>query len=118
MFIEEQSVPPDLEIDGRDDRCLHALAMDGERPVGTGRIDLEKNGKVGRVAVLRGHRGRGIGTRLMEALVAVAREHSLHSVWFHAQQSAIPFYEKLGYSVEGDCFMEAGIPHRTMFKRI
>lgn len=114
VFIEEQSVPPELEIDGRDHRCLHALALVGGRPVGTGRIDLEDHGKVGRVAVLSEYRGQGIGTRLMAALVQVAKLHRLSSIWFHAQESAIPFYEKLGYSLVGESFLEAGILHRTM----
>lgn len=118
VFIEEQSVSSELEIDGRDDRCVHALALDGERAVATGRIDLEKQGKVGRVAVLQEYRGRGIGTRIMETLVEVAREHGLRSIWFHAQESAITFYEKLGYALEGGSFMEAGIPHRKMRKSI
>ena len=118
VFIDEQSVPAELEIDGLDDRCLHALALVGEKAVGTARIDLEDGGKVGRVAVLSDYRRRGIGTRLMAALVRAAREHGLCSIWFHAQEFAIPFYEKLGYSVEGESFMEAGIPHRTMRKRL
>ena len=118
VFIDEQSVPAELEIDGLDDRCIHALALEGEKAVGTGRIDLEDDGKVGRVAVLSDYRGRGIGTQLMATLVRAAMEYGLRSIWFHAQLSAIPFYKKLGYSVEGEFFMEAGIPHRTMRKRI
>jgi len=114
VFVDEQSVPAQLEIDGRDDHCIHALAMDCDRPVGTGRIDLAGGGKVGRVAVVREYRRRGIGSRLMAALEQAAREHGLQSIWFHAQESAIPFYEKLGYSLEGESFMEAGIPHRQM----
>jgi len=118
VFVEEQAVPIELEIDGRDDHCLHAIALAGDRPVGTGRIDLESGGKVGRVAVLSEYRGRGIGTKLMDNLVRVAKGHGLPSIWFHAQESAIPFYERLGYSVEGEPFMEAGIRHRTMRKNL
>ena len=54
----------------------------------------------------------------MEVLIDAARSHGLTSIWFHAQESAIPFYQKLGYSLEGEPFMEAGIPHRTMRKTI
>ena len=118
VFVDEQSVPADLERDGRDDHCIHVLALHSSKPVGTGRIDCEGGGKVGRVAVVREYRRRGVGTQLMAALEQAAREHGLRSIWFHAQESAIPFYEKLGYASEGEFFMEAGIPHRTMRKSL
>jgi len=118
VFIQEQAVPPHLELDDRDHSCLHVLALKDDEPVGTGRIDIEKNGKIGRVAVLKEYRGQNIGSQLMAALEELARQNGLSSVWFNAQVPAIPFYQKLGYTVVGEEFMEAGIPHKMMRKHL
>jgi predicted GNAT family N-acyltransferase len=116
VFVDEQSVPAEIEMDDRDPLCVHVVAWDNGVPVGTGRIDLEKGGKVGRVAVLASYRRSGVGTRIMAALEDIARNAKLDGLWFHAQLSAIPFYEALGYIAEGPEFDEADIPHRTMRK--
>ena len=118
VFVEEQSVPIDLEMDDADKHCIHVLALDGQRPVGTGRIDFAKDGKVGRIAVLKSERRRGIGTLLMQTLEEAAHQRDCPQIWFHAQTSAIPFYEPLGYTAEGETFLEANIPHRTMRKQL
>ncbi|MEB3886548.1 GNAT family N-acetyltransferase [Lyngbya sp. CCY1209] len=118
VFIREQSVPPHLELDDRDHSCLHVLALKDDKPVGTGRIDIEKNGKIGRLAVLKEYRGQKIGSQLMVALEQVARQNGLSSIWFNAQVAAIPFYQKLGYNVIGEEFMEADIPHKMMRKKL
>ncbi|MEM8733582.1 MAG: GNAT family N-acetyltransferase, partial [Planctomycetota bacterium] len=96
----------------------HALATIGAQPVATGRIDVQKEGKIGRVAVLADFRRLGIGSRMMEALENFASEQGLRKVWFHAQQSAIPFYRSLGYEAVGEEFMEADIPHVMMEKKV
>jgi predicted GNAT family N-acyltransferase len=114
VFVDEQHVPEDLEIDDRDRECMHVLAFDGDTPVGTARIDLQKAGKVGRLAVTAESRRRGIGTALMERLHAIAQAHGLTHVWCHAQLAAMPFYERLGYRASGDMFDEADIPHLRM----
>jgi len=116
VFVEEQAVPPELEMDERDPLCVHVLARDGDKGVGTGRLDLEKQGKIGRLAVLPGYRGRGVGRLLMATLEAVALEHGLSRLWCHAQVAVVPFYKKLGYRVVSDVFEEAGIPHQVMEK--
>ncbi|MGC9524694.1 MAG: GNAT family N-acetyltransferase [Limnospira sp.] len=116
VFIQEQAVPPHLELDDRDRYCIHVLAFKDNKAVGTGRIDIEKNGKIGRVAVLKEYRGQNIGSQLMAALEKIARQNGLSSIWFNAQVGAIPFYKKLGYSVVGAEFMEAEIPHKRMGK--
>jgi len=120
VFVREQAVPIEMEQDERDPECVHVLAMDGTRPVGTGRIDLTGNyaGKIGRVAVLQSHRRNGIGTQLMDALIEIAVENGLKRVWFHAQESAIPFYESIGYRANGEPFLEAGIVHRHMERAV
>lgn len=114
VFIAEQEVARDDEFDGRDTLCMHAIAFVDSLPVATGRLDIQKHGKIGRVAVLPTHRRQGIGTQIMHALEAHAKQVGLPEVWFHAQTQAVPFYKALGYSAVGGEFMEAGIPHIKM----
>ena len=114
VFVDEQRVPRDLEFDERDPLCCHVLAFDGATPVGTGRLDLDYGGKVGRVAVVATHRRAGIGTAVMERLHAIARERNQLGLWCHAQLTAVPFYERLGYVRSGPIFVEAGIDHVRM----
>lgn len=118
VFVDEQHVPAELELDERDPFCVHVLAWSGDVPVGTGRMDLGARGKAGRVAVLAAHRGGGVGTALMEALHGIAREAGLDTVWCNAQVSALGFYERLGYRVVSGPFFEAGIEHRRMECRL
>lgn len=116
VFVDEQHVPPELELDDRDPLCLHVLAVDGTQAVATGRLDVGYDGKIGRVAVLASHRRTGVGTLVMAHLHELARLHGLGRVWCNAQLSAAPFYERLGYRMHGEPFEEAGIPHvRMMF---
>ena len=113
VFIEEQKVPRDLEWDEWDERCDHALACDSQgRAVGTAR--LAPDGKLGRMAVLREWRGRGVGKALLDALLGRARERSLARVTLHAQTHAAGFYRRSGFSERGGEFLEAGIPHLEM----
>lgn len=118
VFVDEQRVPENIEMDDRDPLCIHLLAFDGEEPVGTGRIDLGQSGKIGRVAVLSSRRGQGVGTELMENLHALARENALEKVWCNAQVSAVPFYQRLGYRITSDPFYEANIEHVRMERDI
>lgn len=114
VFIDEQHVPLELEFDDRDAVCRHVLALDGGAPIGTARLDLDYGGKVGRLAVLRSARRDGVGRALMERLHAIAREHGATTLWCHAQLTAVPFYERLGYRSSGPTFDEAGIDHVRM----
>jgi predicted GNAT family N-acyltransferase len=115
VFVDEQRVPEEEELDERDPECLHVLAVDGDAAVGTGRLDIAAGGKIGRVAVLASHRGGGVGEALMRRLHALAAEHGLTQVWCNAQVAAVPFYERLGYRVVGEArFFEAGIEHARM----
>jgi len=108
-------IPRELEMDDRDVACTHWLATDerGE-PIGTVRFDVDARGKVGRLAVLAHVRGRGVGRALMERVHELARTRGLASVWCHAQQSAAPFYTRLGYRTTSEPFEEAGIEHVKM----
>lgn len=114
VFVAEQGVPESMEMDDRDSRCLHFLAFEADKAVGTARLDIGLLGKVGRVAVLPEFRRKGIGTQLMHAVHDLARARGLSAVWCHAQLSALDFYHTLGYQQEGLTFLEAGIPHVTM----
>ena len=117
VFIDEQQVPLTEEFDEADRRCTHVVARIAGEPVGTGRLDVD--GRVGRIAVLAPHRRTGVGRAVMAALeeVAIVRGHSrLH---LGAQESAVPFYRDLGYDVcSAERWMEAGIPHVRMEKRV
>lgn len=114
VFIDEQRVPRELEFDDRDPLCRHVLVFDGDAPVGTGRVDLGYDGKIGRVAVVATHRRSGVGRTIMERLHAIAREAHQPRLWCHAQLTAVPFYERLGYVQSGPVFAEAGIDHVLM----
>lgn len=117
VFVREQKVDPALEWDGVDSDCRHALAGFADTPpVATGR--LQKDGKIGRMAVLPQWRGRGLGIAILEALIAAARQSGLDEVYLHAQTHALAFYERTGFAAEGPEFDEAGIPHRLMRRRI
>ena len=114
VFVDEQRVPPELEMDDRDPDCIHLLGYDGTTAVATGRIDLDYDGKIGRVAVLPSYRRNGTGTQLMAELHTLARSHGLARVWCNAQIVAAPFYERLGYAIASEPFDEAGIAHVRM----
>lgn len=113
VFVQEQQVPLDLEWDDLDPHCVHVLARDAAgHPIGTGRLTPER--KIGRMAVLREWRGRGVGEALLQALLYEAQHHRLPDVRLHAQVSALGFYAKYGFVPEGPRFMEAGIEHQSM----
>ncbi len=113
VFIEEQQVPEALEWDGLDEVCQHVLVTDRSgHPVGTGRIKTD--GHIGRMAVLKDCRGQGIGSAILTALLELTRQIKSPRVTLHAQVTAIHFYEKHGFTVCSDEFMDAGIAHRSM----
>jgi predicted GNAT family N-acyltransferase len=113
VFVQEQQVPLALEWDDLDPHCIHVLARDAAgHPIGTGRLTPER--KIGRMAVLREWRGRGVGETLLRALLDEALHHRLPEVQLHAQVSALGFYAKHGFVPFGERFMEAGIEHQSM----
>ena len=117
VFVVEQEVPIELELDGADSECRHLLAFDSEgRPIGTAR--MEADGHIGRIAVVKSSRRRSVGSQLVEALVESARKAGLASVDLDSQVHALGFYQKLGFEPRGDVFMEAGIPHQAMLRRL
>lgn len=117
VFVQEQGVPPELERDAFDAASRHAIALAaGGDVVGTGR--LLPDGHIGRMAVSRDWRGRGVGGRVLQALIAEAGSRGIAEVVLNAQLTADGFYRAHGFVAEGDIFMEAGIAHRTMRKSL
>lgn len=114
VFVREQGVPEDMEMDDRDIYCQHFLARCDGTAVGTVRLDMHLEGKVGRLAVVNTYRRRGVGHQLIKMLHQSAQELGLSAVWCHAQLSAEGFYSTLGYQAHGPIFEEAGIAHIAM----
>lgn len=117
VFVQEQGIAAELERDALDPVSDHVLAVDaGGLPVGTGR--LAPDGRIGRMAVLAGHRNQGIGEALLEALVQAGRRLGLAELHLHAQLPARDFYARQGFLPEGEVFEEAGIGHQQMRRRL
>ena len=113
VFVEEQGVPVELELDGEDAAAWHAAAFsDDGRLIGTGR--MLRSGKIGRMAVSQSLRRQGIGRALLDALVAEAKRLKLEEVSLGAQLAAVSFYERAGFEAYGDIFLDAGIDHKMM----
>jgi len=112
VFVEEQRVPPELEMDEHDAPSVHAIAFAEGRAIGTGR--LLPNGHIGRMAVLRDWRGRGAGRALLRALIDAARRRGDREVALNSQVHALGFYRAEGFEPEGAVYEEAGIPHQAM----
>lgn len=126
VFVEEQGVPMTLERDALDGTARHAVARNRlGQAIGTGRWTAQASpaarpapARIGRMAVLQGVRGAGVGRSLLQALEADIHQHGISEVTLHAQTPVIGFYRSLGYRAEGEVFEEAGIPHQTMRKSL
>jgi len=116
VFVEEQGVPIDIELDGQDVLSVHALVFDEEKPVATGR--LLPDGHIGRMAVLKDWRRRGIGALMLQSLMQRAKERGYPEVALSAQIQAVPFYRAHGFVAEGEEYLEAGIRHQAMKRRL
>lgn len=120
VFVEEQNVPEAEEIDGLDDTATHILATQRGVPVGCARLLIRGDtGKIGRVCVLPGHRGTGLGA----GLIAAALDHlrgvaGVTRATLGAQTHALAFYERLGFTAHGPEFDDAGIAHRQMSREL
>ncbi|MFC4356569.1 GNAT family N-acetyltransferase [Halobium salinum] len=120
VFVEEQGVPEDLELDEHEADAVHFVAYDEGEPVGAARLRDYGDGdaKVERVAVLVDRRGEGWGGRLMDAVEAAAAERGFDRLVLNSQTHAAGFYRRRGYEQVGGEFEEAGIPHVTMVKSV
>jgi len=117
VFVREQGVPSELEWDGLDDNCRHALALSHQGDaIGCGRMFT--NGHIGRISVLPQWRKQKVGTAIMEALLDYARAHNYKKVDVDAQTYTLPFYHSFGFAEHGKEFMEAGLPHIKMAMKL
>lgn len=112
VFVDEQAVPVEEELDGMDGESIHFLATIDGQPVGTAR--LMTSGQIGRMAVLEPFRGRGIGALLLKAAVVEAKNQGIETPFLHAQTHALSFYQAHGFESHGDIFLDAGIEHLAM----
>ncbi len=117
IFVDEQNVPAGIELDDKDAECMHAIAFaeDG-KVVGTGR--LLPDGHIGRMAVVKDWRRRGVGAALLDALIEEARKRGHTEVVLSAQLQAAEFYRGLGFVAEGKVYQEAGILHQQMRRKL
>lgn len=113
VFMAEQGVSEELEWDGEDEAATHLLAFDHTgQAIGTAR--MLHDGHIGRMSVVKSHRTRGVGSALLRKLIEIAEERSMSSLNLDAQTHAIGFYERFGFTAEGDTFLDANIPHQRM----
>ncbi|WP_078555112.1 GNAT family N-acetyltransferase [Bacillus alkalicellulosilyticus] len=119
VFIEEQNVPLEEEIDQFEDEATHFVVYDKEKPVGAGRLrEVDGYAKVERICILSSYRGKGVGVLLMEYIESLSKAKGLQKAKLNAQTHAEHFYQKLGYETVSGEFLDAGIPHVTMTKTL
>jgi predicted GNAT family N-acyltransferase len=118
VFVREQHVPEEEELDGRDPQCVHALAEDAAgHAIGTAR--LLPDAHIGRMAVRKSARGRGAGAGLLRVLMSEARARGFHEVHLHAQLTARGFYEAHGFrATSEEVYLDAGIEHVHMCAKL
>lgn len=113
VFINEQHVPPALEWDGLDADAKHLIALSPDgNIIACSRILAP--GTIGRMAVKSNFRGIGIGRALLDAAIAVCKREGWRNIELSAQTHATGFYEKAGFVVVSDVYLDAGIPHHDM----
>lgn len=116
VFINEQNVPKEIELDEYDANCVHIIAIDSNHPeypaIATAR--LLAGGHIGRMCVLKQYRNQSIGSQMLKQLIDYAKSKDFKSIQLNAQVSAIEFYQKHGFSINSEVFLEAGIEHRAM----
>jgi predicted GNAT family N-acyltransferase len=116
VFVKEQKVPAEIELDRDDERAVHFLAvLASGKAIGTARVVVKRGrAKIGRMAVLKRYRRMGVGKKLLQRAIAAANRLHAPQIYLHAQVAVIGFYERLGFQAVGKTFDEAGIAHRKM----
>jgi predicted GNAT family N-acyltransferase len=118
VFVDEQGIPRSEELDEADAAAVHCVAYREGRAVGAGRlVEMDGFAKIGRMAVLATHRGHGIGRVVLDVLEREGARRGVREFRLSAQLRAAPFYERAGYTREGEVYDEVGIPHIAMSKR-
>ena len=119
VFCVEQGVELAADRDGLDDRAIQIVAIEGGRVIGTCRVLVDDGiGRLGRMAVEARSRGRGLGTEILAAAEHSAREAGARLMRLHAQRYVEDMYADVGYTPYGEPFVEEGIPHVSMEKRL
>ncbi|MDY0406155.1 GNAT family N-acetyltransferase [Virgibacillus sp. 179-BFC.A HS] len=119
VFIEEQHVPQDRELDEYDQTATHFLGLENGEPIAAGRFRIiEDYGKLERICVKKAYRKKSYGKQIILAMEKELYAQHIYKAKLHAQTHAIGFYEKLGYKIVSGEFMDAGIPHVSMEKQL
>ena len=120
VFVDEQQIPREEELDDLDETAIHCVGYVDGTPIAAGRLvvsDDDSYGKIGRMAVLKEHRGTGVGALVLDTLEREGATRGLKQFRLSAQLSARGFYDRAGYIADGDVYDEVGIPHIAMVKR-
>ena len=120
VFVREQGISEDLVFDGHDKEALHVVVKDGERVIGSARVQFlaHNQAKLERMAVLKRYRRKGIGKEMLLFLNAVLKDRQVQQVIIHAQLEVVPFYKSCGFDEFGLPFREAGLKHIEMRKQV
>lgn len=119
VFVEEQHVSPEIELDEHDSTAVHFIGYDEEAPISASRLRfVDHYGKLERICVLKEHRGKSYGSQMIQSMEANVSGKGYHKAKLNAQTHAIEFYQRLGYETVSGEFLDAGIPHVTMIKTL
>ncbi|MGY0694234.1 GNAT family N-acetyltransferase [Virgibacillus sp. FSP13] len=119
VFVKEQNVPPEEELDQYDEEAIHFICYQDGEPIAASRLRfVDKYGKLERICVLKEQRGKSYGAQLMQAMEAEIVKNGYQQAKLNAQTHAENFYKRLGYETVSGEFLDAGIPHVTMIKQL
>ncbi|MFD1040693.1 GNAT family N-acetyltransferase [Virgibacillus byunsanensis] len=119
VFVEEQKVPPEEEVDQHEEEAIHFVGYEDGKPIAASRLRLvESYGKLERICVMKEHRGKSYGSQIIQAMEDEISKNGYKKAKLNAQTHAEDFYQHLGYETISGEFMDAGIPHVTMVKQL
>jgi len=119
VFIEEQQVPEEIELDEYDEEAIHFIGYKEGKPIAASRLRwIEDSGKLERVCVIKDYRGKSYGTKIIREMENMITARGYKKSTLNAQTHAQSFYHQLGYETVSEEFMDAGIPHVTMIKQL
>ncbi|WP_163972054.1 GNAT family N-acetyltransferase [Oceanobacillus halotolerans] len=119
VFVDEQNVPPEIEVDEHDDTAIHFIGYEDGEPIAAGRMRwVDEYGKLERICVLKEHRGKNYGKEMILFIEDIIQDKGNKKAKLNAQKHAEGFYKSLGYKTVSGEFMDAGIPHVTMVKEL
>ncbi|MBP1947212.1 GNAT family N-acetyltransferase [Virgibacillus litoralis] len=119
VFVDEQNVPPEEELDAFDEQAIHLIGYDNDKPIAASRVRfVDSYGKLERICVLKDERGKSNGAQMIESMEAIIKNEGYDKAKLNAQTHAIDFYQRLGYKTISGEFMDAGIPHVAMVKEL